>query len=53
MPVRILGPGARLCDGVTRRELIRFAIWVTLGLGVLAIIGTQMWWRHVWTCSLL
>jgi hypothetical protein len=37
----------------TRRELIRFGVWVALGLCVLALIGPRMWTRWVWECSLL
>jgi hypothetical protein len=43
----------RLAQIPTQRELIRFRIWVALGLCVLAIIGVQMWWRWVWACSSL
>jgi hypothetical protein len=35
----------------TRRELTRFAVWVVLGLCVLAIVGCEMWWRHVSACG--
>jgi hypothetical protein len=37
----------------TRRELVRFGVWVALGLCVLATVGIEMWWRRVWECSLL
>jgi hypothetical protein len=36
----------------TRRELIRFGVWVALGLCVLAMIGLRMWTRWVWEYSL-
>jgi hypothetical protein len=35
----------------TRRELIRFGVWVALGLCVLAMVGLEMWWRYVSACS--
>ena len=41
----------RLAQIPTRHELIRFGVWVALGLCVLAIIGLQMWWRWVWAGS--
>jgi hypothetical protein len=37
----------------TRRELIRFDVWVALGLCVLAMIGLRVWTRWVWECNLL
>ena len=37
----------------TRRELIRFGVWVALGLCVAALIGLRMWTRWVLECSLL
>jgi hypothetical protein len=43
---------ARIAELPTRRELIRFGIWVALGIGVLALIGLHMWTRWVWACSL-
>ena len=41
------------CGATDRRELIRFGIWVALGLAVLALVGLYMWTRWVWECSLL
>jgi hypothetical protein len=35
----------------TRRELIRFGVWVALGLCVLALVGLQMWDRYISACS--
>jgi hypothetical protein len=43
----------RLSKLPTRRELVRFGVWVALGLCVLALIGLRMWTRWVWACSLL
>jgi uncharacterized membrane protein len=43
----------RLAQLPTRRQLIRFGVWIALGLCVLAVIGAWMWWRWVWACSLL
>jgi hypothetical protein len=37
----------------TRRELIRFGVWVALGLCVLAMIGLRVWTRWVWECNSL
>jgi len=31
----------------TRRELIRFGVWVALGLCVLALVGLRMWQRYI------
>ena len=35
----------------TRRELIRFGVWVALGLCVLALIGLRIWLNWIWACS--
>jgi hypothetical protein len=42
---------ARIAALPTRRELIRFGVWVALGLCVLALVGLRMWMNWVWTCS--
>jgi hypothetical protein len=44
----IMGQIAKL---PTRRELIRFEVWVALGLCVLALVGLRMWDRYVSACS--
>jgi hypothetical protein len=36
----------------TRRELIRFGVWVALGLCMLALVGRRMWDRYSSSCSL-
>jgi hypothetical protein len=41
----------RIAAPPTRRERVRFGVWVALGLGVLAMIGLRMWSRHVSACS--
>ena len=43
----------RLSKLPTRQEMVRFRIWVALGLCVAALIGVHMWLRWVWACSLL
>ena len=37
---------------LTRRELIRFGVWVAPGLCVLALVGLRMWQRYIQACSL-
>jgi hypothetical protein len=37
----------------TRWELIRFGVWVALGLCALAIVGDEMWSRYVAACNSL
>jgi multisubunit Na+/H+ antiporter MnhB subunit len=41
----------RIADLPTRRELIRFRIWVALGLCVAALIGLLMWERVIAACG--
>jgi hypothetical protein len=44
----IMGQIAKL---LSRRELIRFGVWVALGLCVLAMVGMRMWDRYISACG--
>ena len=35
----------------TQCELIRFGVWVALGLCVVALVGLRMWDRYIAACS--
>ena len=34
-----------------RRDLVHAAVWAGFGLGVAAIVGIEMWSRHVSACG--